>query len=178
MDSQTEEWRPIAGYEGYYSVSNHGRIRSEHRVIKHEKSKTQTVKEKIMSPARKRTGHKSVMLYGPSKVAKRLHVHRLVMLAFTDGPPSDLHEVAHNDGNAENNLLSNLRWATTSSNMRDKVSHGTHNRGERHPNCTISSATVAAIRQESGRCADIGAKYGLPFQTVWAIQKRKTRIYD
>lgn len=175
MDSQTEEWRPVVGFEGLYSVSSHGRVRSETRVVKYVNGKSQTVRQRIMSPAKKKTGHMSVMFY---PVRKRFHVHRLMMFAFTEGPPSPLHEVAHNDGNASNNILSNLRWATTSSNMRDKVAHGTHNRGERHANCTISSETVRAIRADAGNCVQLGQKYSLPFQTVWAIQKGKTRIYD
>ena len=30
-----EEWRPIPGFEGYYSVSDLGCVRSERRVVKH-----------------------------------------------------------------------------------------------------------------------------------------------
>lgn len=32
-DAMAEEWRPIAGYEGLYEVSNRGRIRSLLRVV-------------------------------------------------------------------------------------------------------------------------------------------------
>lgn len=89
--SMIETWRPIAGYEGFYSISSIGRVRSEYRVISHG-AKTQTVRTKIMSPARKKSGHLSVMLHGKS--VKRMHVHRLVALAFIGDPPSPLHEVA------------------------------------------------------------------------------------
>jgi hypothetical protein len=31
-DSNTEIWKPVTGFEGYYSVSNFGRIRSERTI--------------------------------------------------------------------------------------------------------------------------------------------------
>ncbi|ABF57478.1 putative endodeoxyribonuclease [Corynebacterium phage P1201] len=32
-----EEWKDINGYEGYYQVSNYGRVRSLDRVVPHAK---------------------------------------------------------------------------------------------------------------------------------------------
>ena len=32
-----EEWRDVIGYEGLYQVSNHARIRSVERIVKHSK---------------------------------------------------------------------------------------------------------------------------------------------
>lgn len=45
-------------------------------------------------------------------------VHRLVLQAFV-GPCPEGFESCHNNGNAEDNKLSNLRWDSHSSNMRD-----------------------------------------------------------
>lgn len=47
------------------------------------------------------------------------------MLAFVGAEPDGM-EVCHNDGDPMNNVLSNLRYDTHSSNMLDCVSHGRH----------------------------------------------------
>lgn len=173
-----ERWLPVVGFEGAYSVSDFGRVRSEERRVLRSDGKTQLVKRKILSPATKRTGHKTVQLYRAGERTNRHHVHRLVLLSFVGAPPTVKHEGAHNDGDATNNRLENLRWATRSNNLGDKVLHGTHNRGERHPLCTISAEVVRAVRAESCPRKETAERFGLTFQTVWAIQKRKTRIYD
>lgn len=56
---------------------------------------------------------------------KHYFVHRLVMLAFIGPVPEGL-EVCHEDGNRQNNRLSNLRYDTSSNNTLDSVAHGTH----------------------------------------------------
>ena len=169
-----EEWRPVKGWEGVYSVSNLGRIRSESRFVKSGNPAGRTPRVRIMHQATKKTGHKTIMCHDGAR-RQRLHVHRMVMLAFTDGPPTPLHEVAHNDGNATNNVISNLRWATRSENHRDKLAHGTHNRGDRHPNMKLTNAQVHEIRKASGTCQQIAEKYGVTFQHIAAIRAGKAR---
>lgn len=173
-----ERWLPIAGFEGLYSVSSHGRIRSEPRTVLYETGKRQTVRQRIMSPATKQSGHLSVILHGADKQRPRLHVHRLVLLAFVGPPPTPLHECAHNDGNPGNNHVENLRWATRSSNHRDKVAHGTDNRGEAHPRCTISDETVRKIRASTERPKAIAEALGVNFKSVCAIKAGTTRRWS
>lgn len=170
---QNERWAPIDGFNGLYSVSSAGRVRSEARVVVYASGKKQTVRERIMSPATKRSGHQSVMLYGGAR--KRFHIHRLVALAFIGEPPTALHEVAHCDGNPANNCADNLRWATRSENHADKVAHGTHNRGESHPLCKLTDDQVRSIRASSAKAPDIAAQYGVSWQHVRAIKTMKSR---
>ena len=42
-----EIWKDIKGYEGYYQVSNTGRIRSLDRVVYHSRSGCNTIKGQI-----------------------------------------------------------------------------------------------------------------------------------
>lgn len=172
----SEEWRPVAGYDGLYSVSSHGRVRSERRTVVYASGKKQSVQERIMSPARKASGHLSVMLHGFAR--NRMHVHRLVAIAFIGEPPSRSHEVAHGDGNPAHNAVANLRWATRSENHSDKVAHGTHNRGERHPLAKLTTEQVRSIRAAHGLCKDIAAVHGCTFQTVWAIKNGLSRRFE
>src|SRR5699024_6464865 len=52
-------------------------------------------------------------------------VHRLVLEAFV-GPCPDGMEACHWDDDKTNNHVSNLRWATQSDNMHDRVRNGRH----------------------------------------------------
>ena len=74
-------------------------------------------------------------------------VHILVATAFL-GPRPDGMVCCHNDGNAKNNCILNLRWDTQSSNIKDAVKSGTHNpcRGELHGNCILTDKEVEEIR--------------------------------
>jgi hypothetical protein len=174
MSATTELWRPIAGLEGFYSVSSLGRIRSEARVTAGPAGKRYTVRERIMSPARKERGHLSVMVYAPG-AARRLHVHRAVAFAFIGQAPTNLHEVAHNDGDPSNNAVENLRWSTRAENHADKVSHGTHNRGERHTLSKVSNAQVIEIRGSTMTAKEIAAAYGIHKKYASAIRAGSRR---
>lgn len=171
-----ERWLPIEGWEGLYSVSDLGRIRSEARVVLYVTGKSQTVRERILSPAVKERGHMSVQLYRGQK-GKRMHVHRAVAIAFIGPQPSPLHEVAHNDGDPGRNYVSNLRWDTRAGNHKDKVAHGTHNRGERHPNCTVPDDVVRQVRAATGLCKEIGAKFNIHPGYVWALRAGVARKF-
>ena len=57
---------------------------------------------------------------------RRFKVHRLVAELFIGPQPTPRHEVCHDDGNASNNVVDNLRWDTRSANVLDQVRHGTH----------------------------------------------------
>lgn len=73
------------------------------------------------------------------------YVHRLVLEAFV-GPCPEGMECCHNDGNATNNQIENLRWDTHQSNMLDRTSHGTANyAGENNGNSKINNRTVIEI---------------------------------
>lgn len=107
----TEEWRPIAGYEGLYEVSDFGRVRSWHKGV-----------ERILSYTLHKHGYHDYHLW-TSGERKRARAHTLVAEAFL-GPRPVAQDVRHLDGNPGNNHLSNLAYGTRSENLRDAVRHG------------------------------------------------------
>ena len=127
----TEEWRPIAGYEGLYEVSNEGRVRSVDRVVPHAYSGTLTIRGRFMRTSRPHpaTEHLSVCLCREG-VARKFLVHRLVAEAFIPNP-DDLPMVLHWDDKASNNHVENLRWGTQTENMADYVRNRGHHYGKR-----------------------------------------------
>jgi hypothetical protein len=124
-----ERWLPIPGWEGYYSVSDMGRVRSEPRTIHTIAGQARHVPGCVLRPGRNRSRRLTVALCRDGRTDTR-HIHRLVATAFLGPRPPGL-EVCHGDGDACNNRLSNLRYDTKSSNQLDSVRHGTHAKSRR-----------------------------------------------
>lgn len=120
----SEIWKPIPGYEGYYSVSSAGRVRSESRVITRVDGIKHPVRERILKTTPDTSGYPLVVLQREG-VQRTKTVHSLVALAFLGTPPPGNH-VRHKDGSRDNNCLENLEYGTHGENMLDSVAHGTH----------------------------------------------------
>ena len=117
--SLAERWLPVAGYEGLYEVSDHGRIKSLAR-----RTGPWGSREAIRKPGGGLGGGLFVGLYRSGEV-KYHKVPRLVLEAFRGAcPPGE--ECCHWDDDPGNNHLSNLRWDTRGNNHRDSVRNGTH----------------------------------------------------
>lgn len=120
-DSDTEEWRVIPGYEGYYEVSSEGRVRSVDRVLPDGRTRAGKV---LRQSTTKGNGRLKVSL-SRDGVAASVKVHQIVARAFLGSAPERKHMVLHNDGNHLNNNARNLRWGNNSDNVRDSIAHGT-----------------------------------------------------
>jgi hypothetical protein len=119
-----ETWRPIPDWEGYYSVSDHGRVRSEPRTVHTIDGQTRHVRGRILRLDADFNGRYTVTLSRAGRRNRRT-VHRLVAAAFL-GPCPPGHEVCHGDGDHTNNYVRNLRFDTKRNNVLDSVRHGTH----------------------------------------------------
>lgn len=117
-------WKPISGWEGLYSISNKGDIRSEARVVPHSRTGTRTIPERIMKLDKNNKGYKYVNLYFKNKCTRR-KVHVLVAENFIPNPEG-LPWVLHYDDDQNNNNVENLRWGTPSDNNFDRVRTGGH----------------------------------------------------
>jgi len=76
------------------------------------------------------------------------YVHRLVLEAFIGPCPKGM-ECRHLNGDKTDNRLENLVWGTKEENEKDKISHGTHQFGERNPNRLLSAEEVELVREAS-----------------------------
>lgn len=113
MNVIKEEWKPVAGYENLYSVSNLGKVKSLNY--------NHTGKEKILK-SNKVNGYLQVTLFKNGK-GKTFKVHRLVATAFLPNPEG-LPEINHRNENKTNNCVSNIEWCSRRYNMR----YGTRNK--------------------------------------------------
>ncbi|MDD4154740.1 MAG: NUMOD4 domain-containing protein [Bacilli bacterium] len=105
-----EQWKPIYCYEGYYEVSNLGRIRSLDRDVP-MRGGIWSIKGQIISQKRHyRTGYMNVTLnFAGTKVT--LLVHRLVAKAFVPNPYNKP-TVNHINGIKSDNRAINLEWCS------------------------------------------------------------------
>lgn len=138
------EWRACVGYADY-EISDDGQLR---RRVAFRAFPAGMMKKPLPHP-------RGYICYGVGKARKEL-AHRLVALTFIGPPPSDRHEVAHNDGCRTNNRAANLRWALPAENQADRKLHGTYLHGDTATSNKITSADVAEIRR---RYAQSGIRY-------------------
>ena len=102
-----EIWKDVKGYEGYYQISNYGRLKS---------FKIDSINGKVLKLTNNRGDYFSVILQGKGKKSRSTRIHRLVAEAFIPNP-SCLPQVNHKDGNKQNNHVSNLEWCTERENI-------------------------------------------------------------
>ncbi|MCC4427877.1 NUMOD4 motif-containing HNH endonuclease [Limosilactobacillus reuteri] len=115
-----EKWKPIAGYESSYEISNLGRVRSKDRKVSFKRSQRE-VKGCVKSLSKDRGGYLYVDLYKNGIVSRQL-VHRLVAEAFISQKPN--HNVVHHkDHDRSNNTVENLEWVTNDYNLVEAAIH-------------------------------------------------------
>jgi hypothetical protein len=115
METKTEEWRAVAGYEGLYEVSNLGRVRSLDIIVTRPHPKDNhlcdyKIKGRMLMQLPSTNGYLFVHLYKDKRAVQQT-VHRLVSEAFVPGYFDGAH-VNHKDENKHNNRADNLEWVT------------------------------------------------------------------
>lgn len=113
-----EIWKPVAGYEGKYEVSNKGNVKSLSR-LKHLPGRCGFCmsKEIYLKPMNDKYGYLTVGLLDGKGKRKIVKIHRLVADAFLGHPDESKCEINHIDGNKTNNNVKNLEWCSHQENL-------------------------------------------------------------
>ena len=135
-----EIWKPISGYEGFYEVSNLGRIRSLERIVECSDGRKRKIKDRTLKGSSYSGGYSGVTLHKDG-CAKFVNIHRIVAEAFVPNP-LEKEEVNHKDENPSNNHASNLEWVT----HKENLNYGTRQERARK---AIVEAQGRAVRQLS-----------------------------
>lgn len=120
----TETWRAVVGWEGFYEVSNQGRVRSLDRLVAMNPRTKYLRRGQIVQSRRQKSGHRRVT-FKLNDVKDDRGLHRVVLESFV-GPCPEGMEGCHGDGDPTNNRVENLRWDTHTGNLADMRVHGTH----------------------------------------------------
>lgn len=118
QDLIQEVWLPVVGFEGFYEVSNLGRVRSLERIVRRTNG-THLQKAKEMKLRFDPQGYSRVTLC-TNGVARHFLVHRLVAMAFIPNPDNKP-SIDHLDGCPSNNRVDNLRWVSAKENAENPV---------------------------------------------------------
>lgn len=152
MDQTVEQWRPVVGYEGFYEVSNLGRVRSLDRVAVRGdgvrcRQRSLVLKQSICG---RLANYYKVGLSKNGQLKTR-NVAKLVADAFL-GPRPEGTEIAHGPGGSLDNSVANLSYKTRSdNNLADKLRDGTDKRGEKHENSKLNRHQVLFARKMNVR---------------------------
>ncbi len=142
MAKVKEIWLDIIGFDGYYQISNKGRLKSLPR--------WGSPKTNILETANNGKGY-LITAIGYKRKLKSFVIHRLVAIYFVVNPdPINYKEINHIDGNKKNNHASNLEWSSRSKNVQHAFDTGLKfgYKGSKHPKSILNEEQVLLIRSK------------------------------
>lgn len=112
----TEQFIDIKGYEGFYKISNLGKVLKLQSKKRLNNGEYMIVPEMILS-INSKSNYPCVAL-NKNGIIKTFSMHRLMAIHFIPNNDSDKIEVNHIDKNIFNYSLDNLEWCTRSYNVK------------------------------------------------------------
>ena len=117
---EAEIWKPINNYEGFYEISDLGRIKrlsvTRPMISKVGNPTFRFYKEKILIP-QKWTNEYLFICLSKNKEVKQYSLHRLVAIHFIPNPDNKP-EVNHKFGDKNDCRAVSLEWSTASENQK------------------------------------------------------------
>lgn len=165
----SEIWRPIAGYEGLYSVSSEGRLRRD--TLTWRGSAGRILKQQPIA----RGKYLGVRLSKGNTVLNH-RVATLVLMAFGDPKPTPAHTVNHKNCDVKDNRIENLEWVTDAENQAHALRSGVHvHAPDAHPKLVLEQVLEIRARRAAGETQrSIAESFGLTEKTIRLIEHRRT----
>jgi hypothetical protein len=120
MNKQINEtWKAVVGYEGYYEISNTGKVKGINRkitIIQGTKTIIQTRAPRNLKPRINNRGYVELRL-SKNGTTKTKYLHVLLAESFLSNP-NNKPEVNHKNGIKTDNSLDNLEMVSHSENMK------------------------------------------------------------
>lgn len=165
-----EEWRDIEGFDGYYQVSNMGRIRSHGGKNGRRKGEWY-----LRALSINHDGYLKVRLVSGGKDTTQ-RVHTLVAKAFIPNP-NNFETVNHKDGDKTNNNVDNLEWVDRSQQMIHAYKFGLKKaiKGSKNSQAKLTDDDVRYIKKHYKRgvrgCSTValGEQFGVSNRVIGLI---------
>lgn len=178
-----EEWRPVKRFNGYYEVSNLGRVRSLDRVTRvHGKRNgkefffNKAYKGKILKPAYDKDGY-VLATFKVGNIQDTARIHQEVAIAFIPNPENKK-AINHKNSIKDDNRAENLEWCTNKENTHHMMKFGKGiPKGEKHSNSIFTGEDVRKIKvllSMGYTCAGISKLYDCHWSAIWSIEQGKT----
>lgn len=116
-DMEQEIWKDVVGYDGFYKVSNKGRLMRCERIA----SNNHLLPNKIKVLREKNNGYYGTTIVDCNGNYKNVLIHKLVAQAFIPNPENKPC-VDHINGIKADNTVENLRWCTYKENVNFPLS--------------------------------------------------------
>lgn len=148
-----------------YEVSDMGRVRSN------------IGSRKIIRASVDSRGRHRIELRARPNKPRKFFVATLVLEAFV-GPRPDGLVACHEDDDPYNNVLSNLRWDTQSSNIADSWRNGRQGPGLASPGAKLTRAQVLEIRAapRGVTATTLASRLGMSVAAICKVRKGQTYV--
>jgi hypothetical protein len=157
----SEQWQPIPHTDGWYEVSDHGRVRSWR--VKGQPCGARLSEPRLLALCVNGAGYRVVGLAYPTGVRVTRTVHQLVLETFV-GPQPVGTITRHLDEDPLNCHLSNLSWGTYEENWQDITTPRTRFTAE-------ESAQVFQLHRQGVSMSQIARRVGRAYSSVrWHLQ--------
>tara|TARA_R110000851_G_scaffold298994_5_gene454801 strand:+ start:39 stop:590 length:552 start_codon:yes stop_codon:yes gene_type:complete len=168
-----EIWKDIENYEGFYQVSNLGKVRSLDRSVTGKDGIIQKLKGRNLKGAFNNKGYPTCCLCR-NAILKTVLISRLVAKSFVDNP-NMLPVVDHIDDKPKNNNYKNLRWCTQSFNIQKSHDLGRSPAvcGEAHRSAKLNDMkvlTILTLLKNGKTVTELAKEYGVTYSSIAGIK--------
>lgn len=176
---ENEIWKDVVGYEGLYTVSNIGNIKSLDRFIIIKNEQKDYIRFEKGVSKKLSIHYKGYLTSSLSKEGNIFNtfVHRIVARAFIDNPENKK-EVNHINGIKTDNRVENLEWVTSKENSKHAWNNNLNKpkNGQQNGNSKLKKEDILVIRNLflEHSSVQIGKLYNVNNTTINRIVNKKT----
>jgi len=169
-----EVWKDISGFEGYYQISDSGRVKSLDRTVR-QRNGINLIKGRFLKPSINKGGYEYLSLCKEGS-QKTYVIHRLVGVEFVSNPQNKP-QINHINGIKTDNRAENLEWVTNQENQQhaSKIGLRDNSKGINHPLSKLTEADVLEIRSNilNKSRLELSIEFGVSKTVINQIINRK-----